>query len=297
MSSKKSKNNAPVKFFDYTDESEGHFFRIESPVVTRKTKYQKIVIKDIVGLGRVLVLDGATQSFEFDEHIYHEALMQPGLCAHPAPKRVLIIGGGEGASAREALRHPSVEEVVMVDLDGEVVDLCKKYLQKWHEGAFDNPKFKLIIGDGHAYMLNETDQFDVIIIDVVDSFDGGPAEALYSTKFYEATKKRLTSNGVLVIQGMELDSNEYQDHCTVRKNIAGVFKHVRSYNVYVPTFWSEWGYIFASDSQDPLTFSVESIDKTIADRGLTNQFKFYDGRAHQRLFSLGKDIRKLLGEI
>ncbi len=296
MSSNK-KNNSPVKFFDYTDAAEGHFFRVESPVVTRKTKYQKIVIKDIVELGRVLVLDGAVQSTQFDEHIYHEALMQPGLCAHPAPKRVLVIGGGEGASAREALRHPSVEEVVMVDLDGEVVELCKKHLTTWHQGAFDNPKFKLVVGDGHAYMFNGDDKFDLIIIDVVDSFDGGPAEALYSTKFYEQTKKRLTPNGILVIQGMELDANEYEDHARVRKNIAGVFKHVRSYSTFVPTFWSEWGYIFASDTQDALNFSVESVDKAIADRGLTSQFKFYDGRAHQRIFSLGKDIRKLLGEI
>lgn len=295
MASKKS--SAPVKFFDYIDNAEGHFFRIAADVVTRKTKYQRVVIKDIVDFGRMLELDGAIQSMQFDEHIYHEALMQPALCAHPEPKKVLVIGGGEGASAREALRHPSIEKVVMVDLDGEVVALCKKHLPTWHAGAFDDPRFELVVGDGYSYIMNGTEKFDVIVIDVVDSFDGGPAEALYSSEFYKATRSRLTEKGILVIQGMELDSNEFADHKRVRQNISGIFSHIRSYNIFVPSFWSEWGYVFASNTCDPLALSVEQIDAVIEKRKLKDQFKFYDGRAHQRLFSLGKDLRKLLGEI
>jgi spermidine synthase len=284
------------QYIDFADEHEGHWFVRTATIVSKQTKYQKIEVLEFTDFGKALLLDGALQSVEDDEYIYHEALVQPAMCLHPDPRRVLIVGGGEGASAREALSHPTVEEVVMVDIDEEVVELCRRHLTVWHQGAFDDPRFRLVIGDGGRFIRESADAFDVIVIDVVDSFDGGPAEALYSTEFYQCVKKRLRAGAVLAIQGMECDVNEWEDHRCIRDNLKPVFAHVRSAMAFVPSFWSTWGFILASDQVDPLGVPPASIDRVIEKRGLAQRLEFYDGRTHVGMFNLAKDLRKLFGE-
>ncbi|WP_188912618.1 spermidine synthase [Aureimonas endophytica] len=279
---------------DYVDEAEGHWFRGCRPVVTQQTAYQKVEIVDVADYGRMLFLDGALQSTEDDEYIYHEALMQPALVALSAPRRVLIIGGGEGASAREALRHPSVERVVMVDLDPEVVALCRRHLPTWHQGAFDDPRFELVIGDGAGFVAGCEETFDLAVVDVVDSFTDGPAEALYTTEFYRALRGRLTAQGMLVVQGMECSANEFEDHRRLRAALAPVFRHARSYTTFVPSFWSEWGFVIATDGADPAEASAAAIDAELRRRCLADKLEFYDGTSHQRMFHLGKDLRRAL---
>ena len=151
-----------------------------------------------------MVLDGHTQSAEFDEYIYHEALVHPGLTACRNPRSVLVIGGGEGATLREVLRHPGIERIVMVDIDAKFVDLCREMLPQWHRGAFDDPRVELVFSDGKAFIEQTSEIFDVVILDVVDAFDEGPATLLYTRAFYGAAKSRLRPDGILVIQAMEL---------------------------------------------------------------------------------------------
>jgi spermidine synthase len=282
-------------FVDFEDEGEGHYFRDSKIIVAKTTRFQKLEILTAADFGKMLVLDGALQSVEDDEYIYHEALVQPALCAHPAPRRVLIIGGGEGATAREALLHASVERVTMVDLDGEVVALCREHLPSWHQGAFESDRVELVIGDGRAFVESGTDTYDVIVIDVVDAFDGGPAEALYTTDFYRAVKARLAPGGILVVQAMECGVNAWEDHRRVRANLAPVFAFARTAAVFVPTFWSDWGFVFASDTLDLREVRPDVVDRVIAERELAAHLEFYDGYAHQRLFSLSKDLRRILG--
>lgn len=285
---------ATVKFIDYSDEHEGHWFLSTGTIVSTKTDFQQVDILTLSDFGKVLVIDGAVQSVEDDEYIYHEALVQPAMCLHSDPRRVLIIGGGEGATAREALRHPGVEQVTMIDLDPKVVGLCREHLPTWHEGAFDDPRFRLVIEDGVKFVRETTERFDVVIIDVVDSFDGGPAEALYTPDFYRMLKTRLNAGGIVAVQGMECNVNEWEDHAELRRNLMAAFAHVRTYTTYVPSFWCEWGYVLACDHLDPVNVPAQDIDAVIASRRLASKLDFYDSLSHQRMFSIAKDLRALL---
>ena len=121
-------------------------------VYSGHTPFQKVEIVDTVSFGRVLLLDGKTQSTEADEFVYHESLVHPVLLSIPDPKRVFIGGGGEGATLREVLRHRSVKEAVMVDLDAEVVALCREHLATWHQGAFDDPRTTLVHDDALTFL-------------------------------------------------------------------------------------------------------------------------------------------------
>ena len=145
-----------------------------------KTKYQQVEVLDSEVYGRSLVLDGKTQSTELDEHIYHEALVHPAMISHPDPKTVFIGGGGEGATLREVLRHESVEKVVMLDLDDQVVDICKQYLPNHHQGSFNDSRVDLVHDDAREYLQNTENVFDVMIMDLVDPLEAGTAYLLYT---------------------------------------------------------------------------------------------------------------------
>src|ERR1017187_3474223 len=126
---------------------ESHSHQIKRIIIQTRTKFQNAVLVDSHSFGRCLILDGEMQSAQLDEFIYHECLVQPAMVLRKTAKRVLILGGGEGATVREILRHPQVEQVTMVDIDGEVVDFCKEYLKEWHRGTLTHVKTRLIIDD------------------------------------------------------------------------------------------------------------------------------------------------------
>jgi spermidine synthase len=281
-------------YIDCDDATEGHWFVRKRIVAERKTSFQRAEIVELASLGKALVLDSEMQSVEKDEYIYHEALVQPGLCLHPNPRKVLIVGGGEGATAREILKHKSVKQVVMVDLDGEIVDLAIQHLQSWHQGAFDDPRLQLVIDDGYEFVRTTDEKFDIIVIDIVSSFDGGPAEKLYTPQFYAMAKRTLEPGGVLVVQAMECHVQACADHARVRGNLAGLFSHIDSYVIFVPSFWCIWGFVIASDAVDALAMTPEVIDCRLAERALKDKLFFYDGKTHHGLFALPKDLRKLI---
>ncbi len=283
-------------YIDRDDGIGGHWFVIEGTIATRQTSYQTAEILQFAHFGRTLMLDGKLQSAERDEYIYHEALVQPALCAHCNPRRVLIIGGGEGATAREVLKHPTVEDVVMVDVDGQLVALAREHLRSWHRDAFSDPRLEVVICDGYEYIRATEERFNVVIVDIVDSFEDGPAEDLYTAEFYRAMKARLEPGGILVVQGMECDACEWEAHLRVRRGLRDLFAYVRSYLAFIPSYGSTWGFIVASDSVDPSTIDVAEIDARIAACGLAARLSFYDGQTHQGLFALPKDLRAIMGE-
>jgi spermidine synthase len=227
-------------------EIDGHWFICRGTVAEHQSQFQKIEILQLVKFGKALVLDGELQSVESDEYAYHEALVHPAMCLHAFPRRVLIIGGGEGAVGREVLKHASVEQAVMVDIDGEVVGLAHEHLRSWHQGVFADRRLRLIIGDGYEFVHGTDERFDVVFIDLVSSLDGGPADALYTRSFYETLKYRLTPGGVVVIQATECNTGLYHDHVRIRRNLEGVFAHLRSYAAFIPSYECPWGFIIAS---------------------------------------------------
>ncbi|HEV3024296.1 MAG TPA: fused MFS/spermidine synthase, partial [Pirellulales bacterium] len=218
-------------------------FRLKSVVHAGRTAFQNVLIADTYSFGRVLVLDGGIQSSASDERLYHEMLVQPAMLRHPNPRDVLIIGGGEGATLREVLVHRTVTSATMVDLDQEVVELCREHLRPWHRGAFDDPRVRMVYDDGRKFVAESPDRYDVVIIDVVDLLDNGPAQALYTRQFYELLRRRLRPDGLVVVQGLEFSFLDDKPHAAVSRTLRTVFREVHSYRVHIPSFLSCWGFL------------------------------------------------------
>ncbi len=279
---------------------EVHNFAVKSFLYTGRTAFQEVAILDTYEYGKMLVIDGKTQSAEDDEYVYHEALVHPAMLTHPCPRSVLVIGGGEGATLREVLLYRSVERVVMVDIDRELVELCQKHLPEWHKGAFQDPRVELVFADGKEYVEQTDAAFDVIVVDVCDALEQGPALSLYTEEFYRRVRERLTPGGLLVIQAMELSGLDYRDHRSVRDTLLKVFPLVRSYSTFIPSFWSEWGFLIASDGPDPAAVPSALVGERLASRGpvgaedLRAALAFYDPDTHVRMFLLPKDVKAAL---
>ncbi len=214
---------------------------IERVLFHRRSAWQEILVADTPAFGRVLLLDGELQSAESDEATYHEALVLPAMAAVPAARRVLIVGAGEGASAREALRA-GAEEVVLVDIDPEVVEAARRWLPSWHRGAFDDPRVTLRIGDARA-ALAEGGPWDVVVLDVSDPTDEGPSRGLFTADWFAAVRASLAPGGVAVTQAGELFRPDAADFHALASAFRSVFPDAVPYAVEVPSFGAHWGFV------------------------------------------------------
>ena len=266
--------------------------RVEKVLFEGQTAFQYVVVQDTACFGRTLVLDNKTQSTEVDEFVYHEALVQPSMIAHPDPQLVFVAGGGEGATIREVLSHKSVARVVMVDIDREVVELCKKYLPNHHRGAFDDPRLELHHTDALKFLEDTEDRFDVVIIDVPDPLEEGPAYLLFTQEFYRLLRDRLKPQGLVVAQSGPTGPAFYEQcFSAVARTMGSVFPDVYLSEAFVPAFGATWGFVVASLGPNPLALSVEEVDSRISER-VTSELRFYDGITHQGMFSVPKYLRK-----
>ena len=269
----------------YTDLSV--MLKVREVFYSGSTAYQKVEVIDSELFGRSLVLDGKTQSTERDEHIYHETLVHPAMLCHPDPKQVFIGGGGEGGTLREVLCHNSVEMATMVDLDSEVVALCRQYLPNHHLGSFDDPRTNLIHEDARAYLQNTPDLYDVIILDLVDPLEGGTAALLYTQEFYTLAKARLNSGGVLVTQSGPAGLLSFKECFTTIFNTLGtLFDHIKAVQVHVPAFQTLWGFTIVSDTAFP-EVSEDDAESELA-RRLSKKLKYLDGVSYSNMHSLLK---------
>jgi spermidine synthase len=263
-------------------------------IYSGRTQYQEVALLDTGPFGRSLVLDGRTQSSEADEFVYHEGLVQPVMAAHHAPKRVFIAGGGEGATAREVLRHTNVAQVVMVDLDQEVVELCRRHLPGHHQGAFDDPRLVLHHEDALAFLERTYEPFDVVIIDVPDPLEAGPAYKLFTQEFYRLVGSRLSPGGLMVAQAGPAGPINYTEIFTaIAKTAGSVFPRCSAYRVHMPSFGTSWGFVACGGEETPSmeALSPEEIDARMADR-LSAPLRYYDGIAHNGMFALPKYLRQ-----
>jgi len=277
-------------FYDGVTPDLGIVHRVESMLYSGRSAYQGIEILRLGSFGLCLVLDGKIQSSEADEFIYHEALVHPAMLAHPAPRRVLIAGGGEGATLREVLRHTTVEQATMVDLDDQVVAVCREHLPSFSEGAFDDPRAHLVVGDARRFMAESEKAFDVIVIDLPDPIEDGPARLLYTREFYGSVRSRLSEGGVMVVQSESSRWYDLQAFAAINRTLRDVFRFASPYQAHIPSFSSLWGYNIASDSVQPATLDAAEIDRRIASR-LSTSLRSYDGTTHQGLFALPLHIR------
>ncbi|WP_214096328.1 polyamine aminopropyltransferase [Candidatus Methylacidithermus pantelleriae] len=265
---------------------------LESIVYSGRTQFQEVSIVDTPSFGRLLLLDGKTQSSELDEFVYHEALVHPALVAHPHPVSVFIGGGGEGATAREALRHRTVQNVTMIDIDQEVVELCRKYFPEFSRGVFENPRFDFRVADARRFLEEEERLYDVIILDLTDPVEEGPSVFLYTKEFYELLRNRLTREGIVVTQAGPATLLNYQEvFSPVFRTFKEVFPVVRAYTVPMLSFGFTWGFVMGSLGRDPAAMEASEVDRILEARGVQEELRFYDGIQHIGLFSLPRYLR------
>ncbi len=283
-----------VWYIEWSTPGDAHLFAVEKVVYRGRSKYQEIEIMDLAEVGRALILDGKIQSALSDEKAYHESLVHPPLLAHGSPRRVLVLGGGEGATLREVLRYKTVEEAVMVDLDEKVVEVCRTYLPEMSQGSFDDPRVRLVVGDARRYLEETDDKYDAIVIDLVDPMEGGPAQLLYTVEFYRLVKKHLRPGGIMVTQATS-PSFTANIYAIIYNTVAQVFPKTSAYATFIRSFDGLWGFVTGSDKISPASLSPEEVDKRIS-KLIQGELEFYDGITHQGLFSLPKTIRKTLTE-
>jgi spermidine synthase len=259
-----------------------------------RSKYQEIDVVETQDYGLCLILDGKVQSSLIDEFIYHEALVHPAMVTHPCPEKVLVIGGGEGGTIREVLRHNTVKNVVMVDIDEEVIRVSKTFMPQLSAGAFEDKRLRLVIGDGRAYLERTGEQYDVILIDVTDPLPGGPSYPLYTKQFYELVKKHLKPDGLMATQATSVFYSR-KSYALIYNTLKQVFPVVRAYSAWVPSYASAWGFVLASLKFDPLDLSDEEVGRRLTERGVST-LKFYCPEYHKPLFALPLYLRKALEE-
>jgi spermidine synthase len=279
--------------YDEVSPNLAQLHRIKKVIYSGQTSFQSVQIVDTRSFGVCLVLDGKIQSSERDEFIYHEALVHPAMLSHDCPEKVFIAGGGEGATLREVLAHKMVQKAVMVDIDRQVIDICRRYLPLFHEGAFDDPRSELIFADARMYLAEANNKFDVIIIDLVEPLEEGPACLLYTREFYELVKEKLNPGGIISVQSGAAGWTNLKNFTAIINTLKSVFNIVCPYHVYVPSFVDLWGFATASSSVRASEISPEEIDCRISAR-LTKKLRSYDGQTHETLFNLPKHLRHQL---
>ncbi len=232
----------------------------------KKTAYQEMYIVESQSYGKALVLDGKWQSCTGDEFIYHESLVQPAMIAHESVKKALILGGGEGATIREILRWKSIERAVMIDIDGEVVNACQKYLPEMHQNCFDDPRVELIIDDALKVLDNMSEKWDIIVSDLSDPIEEGPSFPLFTKEYYEKLQSVLKPGGLVVIQAGQIAPPFIKYHARLVNTLKSVFSQVHSYGAPTPTYGSPWGFAICGHESFNTFPDPNYIDELLAEK-------------------------------
>lgn len=270
----------------------GQRFSVDEVYFESRTEHQHLLIFHNAKFGRVMTLDGVVQTTERDEFFYHEMFAHVPLFAHGAPRRVLIIGGGDGGLLREVVKHPGVEHVTKVEIDAGVVEMAKQYLPKHSAGAFDDPRFELVIADGAAFVKDAREQWDVILVDSTDPI--GPGEVLFTDAFYRDCARLLADGGILVNQNgvpfMQLDE--------VRRTasaFAGIFADWHFYSVAVPTYIGGIMTLgFASQDDNLRSTPLETLTERFEAAAI--ETRYYTPAIHRAAFALPRYVEEAIGK-
>lgn len=295
---------ADVWVSEYVSPHDVYMHGVTEILAASNTEWQSMQIVQSGVLGRALVLDGKWQSCTGDEHLYHEPLVQPACVAlalaGQAPKTALILGGGEGATLREVLRWSSIERAAMVDIDGEVVEACKKHLHEMHRGCFDDPRADVVIGDALRYIddpANAPDGgWDLVISDLSDPIEDGPSFMLFTKEYFADIKKVMRPGGALVVQSGPVSPSEMFRHARLSRTLRDVFGKTMSLTSHIAGYVNPWSFIIATDGDLEPPVDASKVDAVLArslreigsdDVGL----RCVDGPAMAGLFGLTKELR------
>jgi spermidine synthase len=216
--------------------------------------------------------------------------VHPAAVAHPHPRRALVIGGGDGGSSEELLKHSTLEVVHMAELDPEVIEMSKAQFAAVHRGAFDDPRLKVTVGDGLEYLRTTAVRYDMVTMDLTDPV--GPSVQLYTPETFALAKRAMAPGGALTLHVGSPFSHPGRVRGTL-DSLHRVFSRVTPYFVHIPLYGSVWGFACASDSLDPRTLKPAEVEYVIAKRGLRD-LQYYNGEIHQAMFALPNYIKKLL---
>ena len=270
---------------EYQDENLALMTRIKQTLYTNKSEFQRIEVVDSFHFGRMLVLDGVFQTSIVDEFIYHEMIVHVPLYAHPKPQRVLVIGGGDGGSIREIVKHPAVEQAVMVEIDGMVVEAAKQFLPETAEALINkHPKVELYIDDGIKHVKEHENYYDVIIVDCSDPI--GPNEGLFNYGFYKNAHRSLKADGIFVQQ-----SESPFLHTGLIKRIwddlGSMFTKTELYLANIPLYPSGLhSFIVASKEYNPRLIANKDTAGIVT--------RYYNEDIHAACFALPNFAQKIL---
>jgi len=281
---------APGAMTEFLTDDWGFFVRSARQYERFSSPYQTVEVHDTVPFGKLFRLDGCFMTSERDEFFYHENLVHIAAVTHPQPERALVIGGGDGGSAEEILKHPSITSVTLVEIDLAVVDISRKYLQKVHHGALDDPRLALKIEDGFAFVRNSTEQYDLIVLDLTDA--GGPSTQLYTQEFYRACAARLLPMGALTLHIASPVAHPERIRAAL-SNLRSAFAIVSPYLTSVPLYGGMWMMACCSAQLDPRWMTPRDVERRIAQRGLSD-LQFYNGETHRAAFALPNFVRALV---
>lgn len=258
-------------------------YKIKETLVRKKTKFQDLAIIDTYAFGRMLILDGIVQTSINDEYVYHEMITHIPLNTHPNPKKVLVVGGGDGGAIREILKHPSVKKAVLCEIDEDVITECKKYLPEI-SCALNDSRCEIFVGDGIKYVHEHKNEFDVIIVDSTDPF--GAAEGLFGGSFYKEIFDCLTEDGIFIAQ---TETPFYLPNVVkkVFNDARAIFPVTKLFMAGIPTYPSGfWSFTVGSKKYNPEEVDLSSKDDL--------DTKYYTKKLHKACFTLPKFIEDLI---
>jgi spermidine synthase len=276
-------------FANYHSESMYQYVRAE-PLHVEETGYQKLTVLDSERYGRIMTLNGEIQIASDCDHCVHEPMIHPAMLTNPDPDDVLVIGGGDGASSRELLKHDP-RRIDVVELDDRVVKICREYFPSFAAG-FDDDRVRLYFDGGREFVRQTDHEYDVVVLDISDP--KGPAASVFTREFYQELRACMRPDGVLVTHCESPDSTG-ETFYRINATLSDVFDHARPYRHWVPAYIDFWGRTVASCEYDPRSLSVEQLEQRFADRGIDIEWLTPE-LSHAMFRSLNKQVRDRLDE-
>lgn len=252
-------------------------------LMEQQTDYQHLAVLETAQFGRMLVLDGMIQTTIADEFIYHEMITHVPLMTHPEPRSVLVVGGGDGGAVREAVKHPRVQEVTLVEIDPAVVEASRLFLPEI-SCALDSPKVKIVYGDGIKFIREAQKAYDVIIVDSPEPV--GPAQGLFTRDFYQSVREALKEDGLFTAQ----TESPFINQGLIRE----VFASIRFFFPITKLFWANiptypggsWSFTLGSNKFHPL--------RDLREREAPAETRYYSPEIHRSAFVLPPFVQRLL---
>jgi spermidine synthase len=290
-----SASEAPVPIaLEWLTPDVAHGFTQISPPTLTQSAVQRIELHQTAAMGRVLSLDGAFMLSERDEFIYHECMVHVPAIAHAGPKRALVMGGGDGCTAREILKHASVTALIVAELDPEVITLCRSQFAQLNAHAFDDPRVRVHAGDAVAFLRESTERFDLIVMDLTDPSQSSQTshtsqtlscdvDALYSEATYALIRDRLSVDGIVSLHTGSAFFHPQRFASTLR-DLRAVFDEVHAYKAYMPVYGAEWGMACASMRINPRSLAEADVALRLQQRKIGG-LRFYSPRVHHSLFA------------